>query len=92
MKARVSRAPGRQLKPDVAILTVAGVLCKKASMSFFANVKLDPKFFMKLSVPVIFFFIGSRLDRTETLRMTMFRDKSALYGRELAEGEKPSWP
>lgn len=36
--------------------------------------------------------IGSYLDYQETLRMTLFRDKSALYGRQLKEGEEPSWP
>lgn len=35
---------------------------------------------------------GAYLDYQETLRMTLFRDKSALYGRELKEGEQPSWP
>ncbi|KAG7211163.1 hypothetical protein KM043_010487 [Ampulex compressa] len=33
-----------------------------------------------------------RLDNMEAERMTYFRDKSALYGRELAPGEPPSWP
>lgn len=38
------------------------------------------------------FGFGAYLDYKETLRMTLFRDKSALYGRELLEGEQPSWP
>lgn len=36
--------------------------------------------------------LGSYVDYQDTLRMTMFRDKSALYGRVLKEGEQPSWP
>lgn len=36
--------------------------------------------------------IGCYYDRHDTQRMIMFRDKSALYGRELKEGEPPSWP
>nr|CAH7724018.1 unnamed protein product [Callosobruchus chinensis] len=43
-------------------------------------------------VPAIGYAIGWYLDRKETERMTLFRDKSALYGRVLKEGEKPSWP
>ncbi|XP_037892924.1 NADH dehydrogenase [ubiquinone] 1 beta subcomplex subunit 1 isoform X2 [Glossina fuscipes] len=35
-------------------------------------------------LPLIGFAIGHFLDKKETERMTMFRDKSALYGR--AEG------
>ncbi|XP_076682200.1 NADH dehydrogenase [ubiquinone] 1 beta subcomplex subunit 1 [Andrena cerasifolii] len=35
--------------------------------------------------------IGWYLDRLETSRMTRFRDKSKLYGRELKPGEAPSW-
>ncbi|XP_017794263.1 PREDICTED: NADH dehydrogenase [ubiquinone] 1 beta subcomplex subunit 1 [Habropoda laboriosa] len=37
-------------------------------------------------------YIGKQLDKKITLRMTRFRDKSALYGRELQPGEPPSWP
>ncbi|KFB48930.1 NADH dehydrogenase [ubiquinone] 1 beta subcomplex subunit 1 [Anopheles ziemanni] len=43
-------------------------------------------------VPLFGFGVGWFLDRKETERMTMFRDKSALYGRVLKDGEKPSWP
>ncbi|XP_067012202.1 NADH dehydrogenase [ubiquinone] 1 beta subcomplex subunit 1 [Anabrus simplex] len=43
-------------------------------------------------LPATGFCIGWFLDRKETERMTMFRDKSALYGRELGPGEAPSWP
>lgn len=45
-----------------------------------------------LLFPFLGFYLGHLLDKAETERMTLFRDKSALYGRELAEGEKPSWP
>lgn len=44
------------------------------------------------SLGVIGFAFGAFLDRKETERMTLFRDKSALYGRVLKEGEPPSWP
>ncbi|KAL1404168.1 hypothetical protein pipiens_000856, partial [Culex pipiens pipiens] len=43
-------------------------------------------------VPLAGYGFGWFLDNKETERMTMFRDKSALYGRVLKEGEKPSWP
>ncbi|XP_039448460.1 NADH dehydrogenase [ubiquinone] 1 beta subcomplex subunit 1 [Culex pipiens pallens] len=43
-------------------------------------------------VPLAGYGFGWFLDNKETERMTMFRDKSALYGRVLEEGEKPSWP
>jgi len=58
---------------------------------FFHGVRLQPNFFKMLSLPLVGFFIGKFFDDQETERMTMFRDKSALYGRELAEGEKPTW-
>ncbi|XP_055710481.1 NADH dehydrogenase [ubiquinone] 1 beta subcomplex subunit 1 [Phlebotomus papatasi] len=45
-----------------------------------------------IALPLTGWAIGSFLDHKETLRMTRFRDKSALYGRQLAPGEKPSWP
>jgi len=48
--------------------------------------------YLWFSFPMLGFFIGKYLDDQETLRMTRFRDKSALYGRELKEGEQPSWP
>ncbi|PSN54551.1 hypothetical protein C0J52_07114 [Blattella germanica] len=44
------------------------------------------------ALPMTGFMIGWWLDRQETLRMTRFRDKSALFGRELKAGEAPSWP
>ncbi|ETN60950.1 hypothetical protein AND_007412 [Anopheles darlingi] len=43
-------------------------------------------------LPLIGYGFGMFLDNKETERMTLFRDKSALYGRVLKEGEKPSWP
>lgn len=43
-------------------------------------------------LPMTGFLIGSYLDHLENLRMTKFRDRSALYGRQLKEGEQPSWP
>ncbi|CAG9837740.1 unnamed protein product [Diabrotica balteata] len=41
--------------------------------------------------PAVGFAIGWYLDKQETERLSLFRDKSALYGRVLKEGEKPSW-
>lgn len=43
-------------------------------------------------VPFIALGIGAYLDHQDNLRMTRFRDKTALYGHELKPGEKPSWP
>lgn len=46
----------------------------------------------QLLLPLAGFMLGFYADKQETLRLTKFRDKSALYGRELAPGEPPSWP
>ncbi|XP_055383201.1 NADH dehydrogenase [ubiquinone] 1 beta subcomplex subunit 1 [Condylostylus longicornis] len=43
------------------------------------------------ALPLTGFLVGWFLDIKETERMTRFRDKSALYGRNLKEGEAPSW-
>ena len=43
-------------------------------------------------VPLACFFGGWYLDKLDDERMTMFRNKSALYGRELKPGEKQPWP
>lgn len=45
-----------------------------------------------ITIPAIAVWAGHWFDRQEDLRMTKFRDRSALYGRELKPGEKPSWP
>ncbi|XP_058455924.1 NADH dehydrogenase [ubiquinone] 1 beta subcomplex subunit 1 [Malaya genurostris] len=50
------------------------------------------KQYVLVFIPLAGFGFGWFLDCKETERMTMFRDKSALYGRILKEGEKPSWP
>jgi len=47
------------------------------------------KQYVALALPATGFALGWWLDKQETLRMTRFRDRSALYGREVA---KPSWP
>lgn len=44
-----------------------------------------------LGVPLLMGLIGWRLDVADDQRMTMFRNKSALYGRELKPGEKQPW-
>lgn len=54
--------------------------------------KIIPKGFQWSILPFTGFMIGWWLDNKETERHTLFRDKSALYGRVLDEGEKPSWP
>lgn len=41
-------------------------------------------------LPFIGLAIGHYLDKKETERMTMFRDKSALYGRPEGRAQ-PSW-
>lgn len=38
------------------------------------------------------FAIGQVVDRSDTNSMSFYRDRSALYGRNLKEGEAPSWP
>lgn len=40
------------------------------------------------ALPLTGFAIGTWLDNMETQRMSKFRDKSALYGRQV---DKPSW-
>lgn len=50
------------------------------------------KQYVWVALPLTGFLIGCYLDRKETERMTLFRDKSALYGRQLKAGEQPSWP
>ncbi len=34
-------------------------------------------------------YLGAQVDRIEAERLSLFRDKSALFGREV---DKPSWP
>ncbi|XP_045531094.1 uncharacterized protein LOC123718534 [Pieris brassicae] len=48
--------------------------------------------YMLFAVPLTGFFIGKYIDDQETLRMTNFRDKSALFGGNVKEGDAPSWP
>lgn len=48
--------------------------------------------YVALTLPVAALLVGRYLDNQETLRMTRFRDKSALYGRTLGPGEQPTWP
>ncbi|XP_060519709.1 NADH dehydrogenase [ubiquinone] 1 beta subcomplex subunit 1 [Cylas formicarius] len=51
-----------------------------------------PKRSYLMILPFIGFGFGWYLDVKETERMHLFRDKSALYGRTLKQGEQPSWP
>lgn len=48
--------------------------------------------YLWMGLPLLGYGIGWFLDRKETERMVMFRDRSALYGRTLKEGDEPSWP
>ncbi|KAL2751709.1 NADH dehydrogenase ubiquinone 1 beta subcomplex subunit 1 [Vespula maculifrons] len=48
--------------------------------------------YFPFALPITGFLIGSYLDHQENLRLTKFRDKSALYGREVASGQPHSWP
>ncbi|XP_054275068.1 uncharacterized protein LOC128994499 [Macrosteles quadrilineatus] len=50
------------------------------------------KDFVWLGIPLAGLLLGKYIDDLETLRMTRFRDKSSLFGRQLAPGEAPSWP
>ncbi|KAF6200846.1 hypothetical protein GE061_005293 [Apolygus lucorum] len=65
--------------------------CFKMGLEFALTPKIA-KSYLALVIPLAGFFVGKYLDDQETLRMTRFRDKSALYGRKLAPGEQPSWP
>jgi len=42
-------------------------------------------------VPIAAFAFGWKLDKMEIERMTLFRDKSALFGKEHGLEYKPSW-
>ncbi|XP_050684275.1 NADH dehydrogenase [ubiquinone] 1 beta subcomplex subunit 1 [Leptidea sinapis] len=48
--------------------------------------------YLWFAVPISGFLFGKYLDDQETLRLTNFRDKSALYGGNVKECDKPSWP
>lgn len=49
------------------------------------------KQYVWLLLPAAGYMIGWKLDRMETERMVMFRDRSALYGRGTLPAT-PSWP
>ncbi|KAL1500970.1 hypothetical protein ABEB36_006380 [Hypothenemus hampei] len=51
-----------------------------------------PRKWYLISVPLAAYAFGYYLDRQETERLSLFRDKSDLYGRVLKEGEQPTWP
>lgn len=45
------------------------------------------------AIPISFgAWFGKFLDDQETLRMTLFRDRSALYGGLVKPEDPPSWP
>ncbi|XP_044014722.1 NADH dehydrogenase [ubiquinone] 1 beta subcomplex subunit 1 [Aphidius gifuensis] len=64
-------------------------------MSWYWKHPLRPAVFKNFGIATLTFAtafaLGHWFDRNEDERMTKFRDKSALYGRTLAPGEKPSW-
>ena len=43
-------------------------------------------------IPMALFAVGWKLDRMEVERLSLFRDSSALFGREHGPNYKPSWP
>ncbi|KAF4527421.1 hypothetical protein B566_EDAN015941 [Ephemera danica] len=49
------------------------------------------KAYIAYIIPATAFYVGWRLDRMETQRLTMFRDRSALY-RQATMPATPSWP
>ncbi|XP_011497970.1 PREDICTED: uncharacterized protein LOC105362271 [Ceratosolen solmsi marchali] len=48
------------------------------------------KQYLLFTVPLVFYLIGRKLDHLEDERLSMFRDKSALYKRATPP-EVPSW-
>lgn len=44
-----------------------------------------------LLLPVGAFLVGWKLDRMEAERLSLFRDRSALFAREHGPDYKPSW-
>ncbi|XP_065349307.1 uncharacterized protein ND-MNLL [Cloeon dipterum] len=44
-----------------------------------------------MGVPFIGYFIGMKIERMETERLTLYRDKSALYGSPVPPAT-PTWP
>lgn len=41
---------------------------------------------------IVGFNLGALVDRSDTNSMIVYRDRSALYGGQVKEGETPSWP
>lgn len=41
---------------------------------------------------IVGFNIGALVDRSDTNSMVIYRDRSALYGGKVKEGDQPSWP
>lgn len=64
-----------------------GIIKRIVSVAGWEHFRLVP--FIGL---VSLFSLGCYLDRDEVEAMTLFRDKSALYGRERKPNEPPSWP
>ena len=50
---------------------------------------LNQRKHLMILVPLAACIVGWKLDKMEVERLTLFRDKSTLFGREV---EKPSWP
>ena len=50
------------------------------------------KQYLLCTIPFMGYAFGAWLQRIEDLRLTRFRDKSALYGRPENPPSEPSWP
>ncbi|KAG8311894.1 hypothetical protein J6590_034483 [Homalodisca vitripennis] len=81
----LSSPPGKIHHPCPSYLVP---MSKMARFTLFGMTKE----YLLIVVPMTGYFLGKWLDDMETERMTRFRDKSSLFYRELAPGEKPSWP
>ena len=65
-------------------------------MSMSRELSITWKFLMQrkhavVFIPIISFMIGWKIDNIEYERLTLFRDRSALFGREHGPDYKPSW-
>lgn len=66
-------------------------------MTFSKELRMTLTFIMQRKnlialVPFGFMAVGWKLDTMEIERMSLFRDNSALFGRERGIDYKPSWP
>ncbi|KAI4482886.1 hypothetical protein M0804_008739 [Polistes exclamans] len=76
---------------SIPLITVTSIYYDQKRTRWWKNQQLLEQQ-QNIVIPISGFIFGSILDHYDNLRLTKFRDKSALYGRELAPGEPPSWP